>query len=98
MAESILLDDGKTRIKVSYDYGKKKLVEVENDEDEYINLCIPEGIESFDINHNEERITRIVIPSTLNDIDLGIYYTSLNEIEVNQNNTTFRMDNNLLID
>ena len=63
-------------------------------------LEIPEGVKNFAFSFSSyTNIKKIIIPSTLNTINnSNIFPISITEIEVNTNNTTFYVENNMLID
>ena len=61
-------------------------------------LTIPEGITSFNIEVNRyANITKIIIPSSLERIrDAGLFPSSINNVEVAENNNSFTVENECL--
>ncbi|MBS6252513.1 MAG: leucine-rich repeat protein [Clostridium sp.] len=57
------------------------------------NFSIPNGVTGFRLNISQyTNITKIIIPDTINDMGIEVFPTTINEIEVSENNKTFAIN------
>lgn len=56
-------------------------------------FSIPNGVTGFRLNISQyTNITKIIIPDTINDMGIEVFPTTINEIEVSENNKTFAIN------